>query len=365
MNGTKRIIQAINKLDDNYVYSPVAIYYALALLAQITDGDTKEELLEVLNVNKDELLDKAKEIYSKLNNEQEDEKIMLNSSFWINKNASIIDDAINQIANSNNTMIKAGEMGNSEFDKEIQDWINKNTRNLLKDSVSNLRTNPNEILELITTIYLKASWVHDFDKEDTKERNFYISKSQKEKCSFINRLSGADDLFVGKHFTAIKMFFNRIGYMSFVLPNDGYTPKDIQNDDDLIKFLNGETDHLEKKVYDIDISIPKFDINADDNITEQLKALGVTSALDMNKADFSPITNEKQIYLSDAKQASRIKIDENGVEAASYVKMAMCFGCCIEPLERIKFTLNKPFMFSVISDEMPLFIGTVTNPNKN
>ena len=51
----KNIIKTLNQPDKNNVYSPVSLYYALALLANVTDGNTKKEILDVLGLKENEL----------------------------------------------------------------------------------------------------------------------------------------------------------------------------------------------------------------------------------------------------------------------------------------------------------------------
>ena len=50
----KNIIKTVNATNQNFVFSPVAVYHALALLAQTTAGETKKEILDALNLKEDE-----------------------------------------------------------------------------------------------------------------------------------------------------------------------------------------------------------------------------------------------------------------------------------------------------------------------
>lgn len=85
----------------------------------------------------------------------------------------------------------------------------------------------------------------------------------------------------------------------------------------------------------------------------------------MNKADFSPVTSEKEVFVSDAKQATRLKIDEKGVEGAGYTYLDMpCGSICLDKPEEIDFKLDRPFMFSVVNSTAPIFVGTIINPNQ-
>ncbi len=69
----------------------------------------------------------------------------------------------------------------------------------------------------------------------------------------------------------------------------------------------------------------------------------MTDVFDAGKADFSPLTDKADaIFLSQAKHAARVTIDEEGVVAAAYTVMVAC-GAALPPDERVEFTLDRPF----------------------
>lgn len=362
----KNIITNLNKTDQNYVFSPVAVYYALVILAQTTSGETKDEILNVLSLKEDELIRTSKELHDNLNtNAIGGGTVLLNSSLWLSDRYNIDGNECNNIAINNNSAIRKVNMGSSDADRQIQRWVNANTNNFLKDSVSNIKTNAAALMELLTTIYLKGSWEEYFDKRSTKKKDFHLSKKEKIKCDFMNS-SQEGNVYFGKNFTAVKLNIVNLGTMTFVLPNEGYSPNDISNDDDLLDVLNGKTHNLDKKEYDINLSVPKFDINANGDILAGMSKLGINKALNMSEADFSPISDEKNLCITSASQAARIKIDEEGIEAAAYVCMNVGFGGFPMPkqLEKYDFILDRQFMFAVTKWNTSLFVGTVTNPNK-
>lgn len=362
----KNIIKTVNTTNQNFVFSPVALYYALIILAQTTSGETKNEILNVLGLTEDELIKTSKELHDNLNtNTIGGGTVMLNSSLWLSDKYNVNENECKNIAVNNSSAIRKVKMGSSDADRKIQRWVNLNTNNFLKDSVSNIKTNTAAIMELLTTIYLKGSWEEYFNKRSTKKKDFHLSKNEKIKCDFMNG-SQEGDVYFGKRFTAIKLNIVNLGTMTFVLPNEGYTTSDISNDDDLLDVLNGKTYNLNKEEYDINMSIPKFDINAEGDIIAAMSKLGINKALDMNEADFSPISNEKNLCITSASQAARIKIDEEGIEAAAYVCMNVGFGGFTMPkqLEKYDFILDRPFMFAVTKGDTSLFVGTIVKPNE-
>ena len=130
-----------------------------------------------------------------------------------------------------------------------------------------------------------------------------------------------------------------------------------------IRTIGGE-DWENSKLLIVNLAVPKFDVSSDLNLNAGLQALGVTDVFSDDTADFSPmIENADGVFLSSAKHAARVAIDEEGVTAAAYTVM-MEAGAAEPPDEEIDFTLDRPFVFAITSqDGLPLFIGVVNTPN--
>ena len=110
----------------------------------------------------------------------------------------------------------------------------------------------------------------------------------------------------------------------------------------------------------VNMSLPKFDVSSDLELSDALKALGVTDVFDRDASDFTPLGVEIDgpVYLSQAQHAARVTIDEEGCTAASYVDL-MLVGDALPPDEVVDFTLDRPFLFVIRSENIPLFIGVV------
>mgnify|MGYP001069982708 CR=1 FL=1 len=102
---------------------------------------------------------------------------------------------------------------------------------------------------------------------------------------------------------------------------------------------------------------------SDIDLIEGLKTLGIVDIFDVSLADFSPMCEESDdIYMSEAKHAARITVDEKGCVAAAYTIMAAEDGAVIAT-EKIDFVLNRPFVFAITgADGTVLFIGVVEEP---
>jgi len=359
----KNIVTKLKDIETNNVFSPLSLYYAIALLSRVTSGNTKKEILDVLKLEDGQVIEKINYLNEMFNRNISSSKTMLNSSLWLNDHFKFNDDEIKKIVKGVPCAIRTGTMGTKALDKEIHRWINTNTHNILKDSVKNIKTDVNDIFNIISTIYLKDKWSNFFDESNNKKDTFYISKDEKIKCTFMNSKIN-EEILVGNNFKAMKLDLCRFGKVIFIRPDDGYNLKDIENNDDLIELLCGNNKHLKKEFYNVDLSLPKFVIESNSDIKDNMKLLGINDVFDKDVADFSKVTNEKEVFMSKAILNTKFEVNETGIEAAAFSYLDCAFGSiCLDELKQIKFKLNKPFMFSVISNELPVFVGTITNPN--
>jgi serine protease inhibitor len=112
---------------------------------------------------------------------------------------------------------------------------------------------------------------------------------------------------------------------------------------------------------DINLYVPKFDVQSKLDLKNGLKKMGVSDCFNSEKADFSPIT-DLQGEISQMLHGARAKIDEDGIEAAAYTT-ALRSGSANIPVDEIDFKLDRPFIFVIKGvDGLPLFVGTVNNP---
>ena len=56
-----------------------------------------------------------------------------------------------------------------------------------------------------------------------------------------------------------------------------------------------------------------------------------------------------------------VQIDEEGVKAAAYIELPGA-GAAAPPEEIVDFVLDRPFLFVIENDNIPLFAGCVNNP---
>ena len=165
-----------------------------------------------------------------------------------------------------------------------------------------------------------------------------------------------DDDFIRRDGYQAARLATRLGEMVFVLPNEGVTPESLLRDPDFLSRLEFYGDAA---MYgEVQWSVPKFDVNSDLNLMDALKTMGITDLPDQDKADLSALT-DVPAFLSDAKQLARVKVDEEGVEAAAVTILDIATCCLPMDPEVCVMDLDRPFLFVIRTQDVPLFIGVV------
>ena len=352
---------------ENRVYSPMNIYIALSMLAQLTGGDSREQILETLGSDSvDELRRQAVGVWNAHYRDDKTVTSILASSLWLNENVAFKQDTMDILARDFYASSYRGKMGSKQFNKALQDWLNQQTGGLLEEQAGNIELDRNTILALAATLYFKAPWAADFSKDQTAPQTFHTPAGDVE-TDFMNQ-RGTADYYWGERFSAVRQIFTEGGSMWFLLPDEGVTPEELLDDKEAAAFLFTADKHeWEKQKYLIvNKSIPKFDVSAQFELEDGLKALGITDVFDPARADFTPMTTSVNgpITLDQASHAARVVIDEEGCTAAAFTVMAPAGNAA--PDGEVDFVLDRSFLFCITGDSgLPLFVGVVNYPGGN
>ncbi|MFT8887801.1 MAG: serpin family protein [Ethanoligenens sp.] len=102
--------------------------------------------------------------------------------------------------------------------------------------------------------------------------------------------------------------------------------------------------------------LPRFKVTADENLNQTLSQMGLSSAFG-DRADFSEMTNDRSLYISNVRQKTVLEVDELGTKAAAATAAGMTSKSAVLG-KHINF--DRPFVFAVVDlkTNLPLFIGT-------
>lgn len=346
---------------ENLVYSPLNIYMALAMLAEITDGESRAQVLALLGETDVETLrENAHALWNANYSDDGAVTSILASSLWLNEDVSFRQDTLNTLAESYYASSYQGTMGTDAMNKALQNWLNEQTGGLLKDQIDGIETTPETILALATTIYFQATWEEEFSENRTEKDIFHSAKGD-ETVDYMKQTLWYGNYYWGKNYSATYKNLEGSGKMWFILPDEGVSVDELLHDDEVLGLMTSGSCENKTSIR-INLSVPKFDVSSKIDLAEKMQDLGITDCFDMEKADFSPLlTEDMPACLSSAEHGARVAIDEEGVTAAAYTVM-MAAGAAQPPENEIDFVLDRPFIFVITGvDSSPLFMGVVND----
>lgn len=359
-----RSIPTLLSIDnDNPVCSPLNIYMALAMLAETTGSDSRQQILDALGSQDTAALrTQAGQVWNAHYLADGGSATVLANSLWLRDGLVYQEETVRTLAQEYYASVFQGVLGSSEMNQALQNWINDQTGGLLKEQAGQLRMDPNTVLALASTVYYRAKWGTEFQKDANSEGPFHAPDGDVT-VTFMNKTTSNGSYYWGDDFGATPLPLKDGSVMWLILPDEGKTPEEVLSSGQALEMiLSGAADYENQKRLRVHLSLPKFDIAGDMQLREPLGALGITDVFQEGTADFSPILPENPAWLNAAEHAARVAIDEEGVTAAAYTVM-IAVGNAMPPNDEIYMTFDRPFLFVISShDNLPLFAGIVNTP---
>lgn len=350
---------------NNTVYSPVSLYVALAMLTELTAGDSRQQVMDLLGASdSDALRQHIHDLWLSLYCDDGTATSIIGNAAFLDDSLDYKQEGLDVLADSYYAGLYRVPMGTAAADEAVQSWINQQTGNFLKEAAGNVTTEMDTLLMLVNTLYFKAAWVDEFNESATREDVFTAADGTEETVDFMHRTEHYDRYLRGDDFTAASLSLRGGGRMVFVLPDEGVAPESLLQREGFLAAMTeqGEVtrdDIARSGMAEIVWSVPKFDASSTTELEDALRSLGVADVFDADKADLSPLT-DMEAAVTKVSQSSRVKVDEQGVEAASFT-VIMADSAMMEPEEvtTIEMDMDRPFLFLIVNGDVPTFIGTV------
>ncbi len=338
---------------ENQVVSPLNLYVALSMVSDSCAGRGHDQLVSLLgNVD---VTSNTNAIYNYDYVDGESTKCLLNNSLWLDENLDYNADALDYIGTNYYAPAYRGKMGSSDFNKAFQSWLSKSTGGLLDGYISNESLSEDTKLAIVSALYFKSEWLEPFTASQS-EKGKFNSPDGKEDCVYMkkNEIMNVWDC---REYTAIRLGFYEGYNMWFFLPDEGVSPEKLASDPGVFSLSSNPGEDTGEYCL-VHLKLPKFDVSAQSDMGSVISELGASDVFDSEKADFSPIL-KTNTFLSSISHAARVKIDEQGCEAAAY-SVARC-GASL-PDKEIDLNFDRPFLFIIsAADGAPLFEGVVNH----
>lgn len=317
----------------SFAVAPVSVYMAMSLAAECTAGGTRDELLNALGLSYDQLQKGFASLCGWLGVEYKDQQgktagqLEFSNSVWMDDRTHVNDDCINSLAEKYFCYPYLADFDgdNAGANNAIREFIKQRTRGLI-DMNFNL---PKETLfVLINALYLKDVW-NKFGTELNFAEGQYSFVNGDGSVASVPLLEGNFKRGRAVETETYRHFYTQTenGYkLKFILPNDGYTVKDIFTAETL-REVNSIKDYQpddaqNKTHYSTRCLFPEFETKFNENVNGILRdKFGVQKLFDSFACDFSHLTSDS-VYCSLVQHVTDLKVDRTGIEGAAVTIMA-------------------------------------------
>jgi len=243
--------------------------------------------------------------------------------------------------------------------KTINAWVEKETRNKIKNLIGQGVLNSMTRLVLTNAVYFKGSWARQFKKDRTKEAPFTLLSGDKVDVPMMNQTAEFN------YMEADGFQCLELPYMDDVLSMVIFLPKEFDSFRGFEKTLTADnlSQWLAKlRKRKVIVSVPKFKMTCQFGLAGVLKSMGMTNAFSQ-QADFSGMSDNRDLFISAVIHKAYVHVNEEGTEAAAATAVTMKLTA-IGPDQIPVFRADHPFIFLIIDNQSGsiLFIGRVMNP---
>ncbi|WP_368653806.1 serpin family protein [Ornithinibacillus sp. 4-3] len=360
--GFQMIHNLTAKEQDNVFISPTSLMIALSMLYNGADGDTKEEIANLLTEKQMQIeeLNKANaSLMNLLTKASEEIELNIANSIWLNKDFHFTEAFAEQIESYYQAELEEIDVLDAKTPDLINDWV----ANATNDKISEIIDGPldqDTVAYLINTIYFNGAWTDSFDEALTTEHPFYGDEDQEVELPFMTMTKEFPYL-ENDLFQAIKIPYGD-GEMNMNI----FLPKEevgLDTFSEQLTIENWETWDTEFESKEGTLFLPKFTLEYEITLNDLLQELGITTAFDPNQANFSNMVQEdKELWLSQVKQKTFIDIHEKGTEAAGATSAEI--KTTSMPIDGpFYMEVNRPFYLMITDDTNAiLFMGAIYQP---
>ncbi|KAL7117137.1 hypothetical protein ACP275_03G053200 [Erythranthe tilingii] len=368
----KHVISAHAK-DKNLAISPLSIQILLGIIANGSNGPTRDQLMGFL---KSKSIEELNTLSSKLvpyvfaNGEPlGGPRLSFANSVWVDQSLSF-KPAFQEIThNAYRAAANRVDFQNKvvEAIKEVNTWAENETSGLVKEILSASSVDATTKLIFANALYFKGTWKEIFVEYLTRDDEFFLLNGSSIQAPFMtNRMRQYARAFDGfkvlrREYKQGTRDYKREFSMYFFLPDakDGL-PALLEKVCTEPGFI--ESHKPDRLVLVGEFRIPKFRIDFQLEVSEVLKELGVV--LPFCKGGLTEMVGSaidgESLYVSGMFQKTSIEVNEKGTEALAVSRMCGG-GCCDVELD---FVADHPFLFVIREDRsgVVLFIGQLLNP---
>jgi len=351
--------------ETNIFFSPFSISTAMAMVYAGARTETANQIATTMNFQetKDFHSVFSRQISSILEGSEDSVKLNIANGIWAQKEYPILEQYSDLVKASYNS-----EFSNSNFldknecekvRKEINSWVESRTNNKIEELIKSGELSELTRLVLINAIYFYGDWISPFTSANTFPHDFFASDKSVIEVKMMHQ-KNIFNYYEDANLKALELpYAGNKASMIIFLPNE---KNGIQKVERLLDYQYYNSVISSFNSCKVGLFLPKIKLSEEVSLKNILAKMGMPIAFSAG-ADFTGISNDRGLFISDVKHVSFISVDEKGTEAAAATEILFVGAA---PDFNIKlFIADHPFILCIKDNATGtiLFMGKIVNPN--
>lgn len=346
---------------ENLLISPLSIQLVLAMTANGADGQTRQEMENLLGKGIPlEDLNAYLHTYADNLPVSEKAKLSLANSIWIRDQKGRL--TVNESFLQTNADYYGAQVFQRPFDKtttqEINNWVDQDTDGMIPEIIDEI---PHEaVMYLINAMAFDAEWAEPYEEYAIQEDGTFTTLSGDRQTVSMMHSSENTYLDDGRATGFVKPYSGGDYGFVVLLPNEGEDVYDYINSltaDGITQTLRNAEDCK------VIAQLPKFSYAYEWTMNDALKEMGMPTVFDPDNADLSRLGSsaEGNLSVSQVLHKTFIQVDGMGTRAGAVTMVAVNYGAAaITDFKEV--IVDRPFVYMILDmdNNLPIFIGCVT-----
>jgi serpin B len=363
------LYQALKGEEGNLFYSPYSISLALAMTYGGARGETAQQMADTLHfILEQERLHPAfnwldAELASRGEGAEDKDgegfKLNIVNAIWGQKDYEFLTDFLDVLAENYGAGLRILDFM-TETEKSrltINDWVSDQTEGRIEDLIPQGAIDALTRLVLTNAIYFNAAWEYPFDEDTTADGPFYLLDGGQITVPMMKQAESFGYT-EGEEYQAVELRYDG-GELSMVilLPEAG----EFEAFEEGLQAEQVDAIISGLQPTEVTLTMPQFEFDSEFSLKDTLAGMGMPIAFSSD-ADFSGMTGNPELSISDVVHKAFVAVDEAGTEAAAATAVIMKNTAV--PEAPVEVTMDRPFIFLIrdIETGAIIFIGRVMNP---
>lgn len=362
--------------DTNVLVSPLSLSATLAMLIAGTRNISRWQLLNVLHSDSDASETNFDDFYSSLLESYEsncrdqvdnsrcglclccrgsdeagdqrgkkEQKLILSNLLLVPQSCDVKENYLDELKSKYKVEVKELDFSKKKhrIQRQVDQWAKKATNRCICTFLDEPPTEETALM-IFNCVYFKCKWQGKFQLEPTK-RKFYLASGSIKKIPFVTRTDNLKyfEIVHGPGQDQIQVVeIPYVGQLSMIVmrPPNCKAANELVAEKSLDDLLEQFVRHGQLR--NIQLRLPKFTLKYKSSMNGILKNMCAMDIFDEDSADFTGISNDERLHVSQIDHLTVIEVDEKGVKTAPETNVRkLTQGSIFLEKTNVSFTENR------------------------